>query len=269
VSVFAEEGAPLAATAERAGDLRFGSRPFVCRGLAAQWPAVARWRFEWLRALAPDLPVDVVVGNREGAATQIMQTTWGQHLTSLQAVAAQQAPPHQLKEFDLFARFPALRNDLRTKELFPPRAIVAQQVWIGATGARTGLHCDRLDNVAIVIVGRKRFCLAAPGTVERMRAVAPKYDRWARLSRFSFDELSSALPQDAPRPCVVDLEAGDALYLPRGWWHEVVNLDASILLSGFFGSRRRVWSTWAATGLLELAHRARCWRHGRCTCHPG
>jgi hypothetical protein len=269
VNPAARDTVACAALAAHADGKCFGNEPVVCRGLAARWPAVDRWSFERLRALAPELPVEVVVGNREAGSTRLVHTTWGAHLAGLQALATQRAEPHNLKEFDLLVRFPQLRDDLRLDGLFPPRAIGSQQAWIGAAGARTGLHCDRLDNIAITLVGRKRFCLAAPGTVESLGAVAPKYDRWARLSRIGFDALSATLPPDASQLRIVDLAAGDALYVPRGWWHEVVNLEASLLLSGFFGSRGRVWSTWAATGLVELAHRARWWRHGRCTCHPG
>ena len=88
--------------------------------------------------------------------------------------------------------------------------------------------------------------------------------------------LLSVLP-DAPRTIVltpeagalqvVDLAPGDALYVPHGWWHEVVNLEASVLLSGFFGSRGRTWSRWLSTGAQQLAHNAGLWKRGNCTCH--
>jgi hypothetical protein len=256
-----------AALESHAASGRFGDEPIVCPGLASSWPAVRFWSFDRLRALAPELPVQVVAGNREYDATRLVHTTWGEHLAALQAGTSPTAQPHSLKEFDLLRHFAELRNDLHSAAVFPRRAVVSQQAWIGAAGARTGLHHDRLDNIAVTLIGHKRFCLAAPGTVEALSAVSPKYDRWARLSRIDFRALSEAMPLGTSQLRTVDLAPGDALYVPRGWWHEVVNLESSVLLSGFFGSRRRVWAAWAASGVLEVAHRARCWKHGCCTCH--
>ncbi len=246
-----------------------GREPRVWRGLVRHWPAVTRWTFEHLGNLDRHRPVQVVQGNRETAASQMVDTTWGQHLTALQhaGAVATDAVGH-LKEFDLLRNFPALLHDVDLRPHFPSKAVVSSQAWIGPAHARTGLHHDLLDNLAFTIRGRKRFHLAPPGTVESLRLVSKKFDRWAKLSQVGVDELMAT-------PCakvtnavqVIDLAPGDALFVPRGWWHEVVNLEASILLSGFFGSRARTWAVWAQTGAMQLVHEAGLWRRGQCTCH--
>jgi hypothetical protein len=96
-----------------------------------------------------------------------------------------------LKEFDLLKEFPQLRADLRNEQLFPPCSIKSCTTWIGPAHARTGLHCDLLDNLAVVIGGRKRFYLARSGAVERLRKASPKYDAWARLSQVTAEELAA------------------------------------------------------------------------------
>lgn len=199
----------------------------------------------------------------------MVDTTWGQHLTALQhaGAVATDAVGH-LKEFDLLRNFPSLLLDVDLRPHFPSKAVVSSQAWIGPAHARTGLHHDLLDNLAFTIRGRKRFYLAPPGTVESLRLVSKKFDRWAKLSQVGVDELmatSCAKATDAVQ--VIDLAPGDALFVPRGWWHEVVNLEASILLSGFFGSRARTWAVWAQTGAMQLVHEAGLWRRGQCTCH--
>lgn len=245
----------------------FHGQPQVWRGAAADWPAVRHWTFSSLRALAPDLPVQVVQGNRERDDTRLSTTTWGEHLAVLQAPSFD-SPPGNLKEFDLLKEFPALLNDLRLTALFPAGAVFANQAWIGPAHARTGLHFDLLDNVALTLIGRKRFYLMPPGSVEDHQ-VSEKYDRWARLSRIGLQEILQEGGQAAASALrVVDLGPGDALFVPSGWWHEVVNLEPSVLLSGFFGTRRQVWAAWLKTGALHALHQAGLWRRGHCTCHP-
>jgi len=239
--------------------------PLLLRGAAADWPAVRSWTLERLAALAPERAVKLVVGNREQGRTRFEPSTLRTWLTDLARERCAGEATRHLKEFDLLASIPALRADLRASTLFPRRSIVATSAWIGGADARTGLHCDHLDNVAVLIAGRKRFLLAPPDVV-RPEDISDKYDRWAMLAAVTFEDIAER-PCARPRLQVAELAAGDAIYVPAGWWHEVENLDASILMSGFFGSPGRVIGQWSRTGALHAAHVAGLWRRGHCACH--
>jgi hypothetical protein len=244
-------------------DLRTPPRhPVVLRAAAAAWPAMQRWRFGALAALAPDLPVQLVVGNREHHATCLQRSTLSAYLRRLEDAPACMPGEPYLKEFDLLKALPVLRDDLRPQERWPRRGIVATSAWIGPAHARTGLHHDLLDNLAVMVTGHKRFHLAPPGSVQALGEVSDKYDRWAVLARIGIDELHRRTGACQ----AVDLAPGDALLVPRGWWHEVVNLTPSILLGGFFGSTPRVLGLWAWTGLRHALHLGG-WRRTRCCCH--
>nr|WP_297350603.1 cupin-like domain-containing protein [uncultured Caldimonas sp.] len=239
--------------------------PRVLRGVAAGWPAIARWTFPYLASLAPDMPVRLVLGNRERSATHFVDATLGQYLGMLEAQPGDAQSSLYLKEFDLLGHFPALKDDLRTAPLFPSGAWVWNDVWIGPRGSRTGLHRDRLDNIAVLLRGRKRFRLAPPGSVEALGARSTKYDRVSVMATADLDELATRTPR--PALYEVELAPGDALYTPAGWWHEVENLEPSVFLSGFFGGRLEVSAKWLATLPLHLLHRAGLWRRGNCVCH--
>jgi hypothetical protein len=257
-------GLPAAASVQAA--LAQPGRPCVLRGLAAHWPAVREWRFDTLAGAAPRLPVQLVAGNRERGATRFVAGTLDAYLRTLAQPPAADHVPLYLKEFDLLGALPQLRQDLRPHELWPRQGIVSSSVWVGPARARTGLHHDWLDNLAVLVTGSKRFYLAPPGSVEAAGAVSAKHDRWALLATEGVDELAARLRGRHTLHCV-DLAPGDVLYVPRGWWHEVVNLQASTLLSGFFGSSARVLGLWAWTGARQLLHQAAGrWRRP-CTCH--
>lgn len=239
----------------------------VFRGLAAKWPAVRAWRFDELARRVPDREVRLVVGNREAAETRFERSTLRGYLESLHEGPGQADGARYLKEFDLLDAVPALRADLRHGELLPPSTVRSLRTWIGPAGARTGLHYDYLDNLAVQVIGSKRWWLARPGAVERLGAVSDKYDAWAVLSRLDARTLAE---RDGPSGdfFTVDLHPGDVLHVPAGWWHEVTNLSASLLFGGFHGTLGRVLPRWAWVGARDLLHRGG-WLGGRnCTCHP-
>lgn len=246
--------------------------PVLLKGFAAEWPAVRRWTPAALAALDPDLPVQLVVGSREAAATRFRSSTLGEYLTGLQAEgrrpAHEQDPdPPYLKEFDLLRTFPQLAGDLPAGVLFPRRTVTSRTVWIGPAGARTGLHRDLPANLAVMIHGRKRFLVARPGTVERAGLLSAKFDLWARLAEVDLATLAERAPSPGDY-LVADLEPGDVLHVPAGWWHEVVNLTPSILLSGFYGPWWRMTGMWLHAQGRRAAHRAGLLGRQECTCHP-
>ena len=92
------------------------------------------------------------------------------------------------------------------------------------------------------MIGRKRFTILAPSEgrrvyehsfrskLPRVSAVDPERPDLARFPRFR-----------GARVATFDLEPGDLLYLPGGWWHHVRSLDASYSIN---------W--WWASGLTRL-----------------
>lgn len=242
------------------------SRPTVFRGHAADWPAVREWTFERLAGCVPDEPVTLVEGNREEGATQFARTSLRRYIAGLDGAGASVRAAY-LKEFDLLQAVPALKADLRHRELLPRGNLASLRSWIGPARSSTGLHHDYLDNIAVQVLGRKRWRLARRGVVERRGAVSPKYDPWAVLAAGSVMQLAG---QGASAEDLFEVETGpgDVLHVPAGWWHEVHNLSPSLLFGGFHGPAPVVLARWAWVGVRNLRHRWGTLGRGDCTCHP-
>ncbi|MBF6416322.1 cupin-like domain-containing protein [Nocardia cyriacigeorgica] len=242
--------------------------PAYFPGLAAGWPAVQRWDFHFLGELRPEMSIDLVRGDRESTATHFTRSTLGAYMESL-ARDDPGAEPLYLKEFNLVHRFPELQADISPrKRLFPRRAFAPPPgVWVGPAGARTGAHYDLLGNIAVAIRGNKRFRIAPPGFVEQADALSAKYDPWARLSALQLKEVAATTTNSAENLLEVELRAGDALYVPDHWWHEVYNRTASILLSGFFGTYKHVTVCAIQVAARHIVHLAHLDRVTACTCH--
>lgn len=247
------------------------AQPLVFRGLAALWPAVTDWSFAALAALAPDLPVSLVTGNRELEQTAFTQSTLGTYLGALGGDSSGLGPCLYLKEFNLLQQFPHLQADVRPNDIFPPDTLRSCNTWIGPANARTGLHYDLLDNLAVQLLGYKRFYLVRPGVVERLGAVSHKYDQWARLATASVEALRQQHLNSGDFSgdfWVVDLHPGDVLFVPARWWHEVVNISHSMLLSGFFANKHRMHRMWLYAQFRQGLHHMGLLGRKHCTCHP-
>jgi hypothetical protein len=102
---------------------------------------------------------------------------------------------------------------------------IAPRIWLGHA-SNVSAHYDTFDNVACVVAGVRRFTLFAPETIGRLY-VGP-LDHTMAGQPVSL--AASAPPDDARFPLfrevreqalVAELRPGDAIYIPKLWWHQV------------------------------------------------
>ncbi len=103
---------------------------------------------------------------------------------------------------------------------------VGPRLWLGGR-VKTQIHHDPDHNLACVVAGRRRFILFPPEQVGALYIGPP--DRAPPLSLVDPEAPDlSRFPRfaDAMRVArVAHLEPGDALLMPRYWWHHVTSLD--------------------------------------------
>jgi len=86
------------------------------------------------------------------------------------------------------------------------RCLVQVNVYVSAGATRGfGVHWDDHEVFALQIAGRKRWRVLGPTLRQPLLGIAPPPQPVADMAE-AFDQV---------------LQAGDILYLPRGWWHSV------------------------------------------------
>ena len=112
------------------------------------------------------------------------------------------------------------------------------RLWIG-NAAKVATHNDPVDNVAVVAAGRRRFTLFPPeaagdlymgpahptpaGTpVSMVHVTAPDLDRYPRFAE------AMKVAQ------VAELSPGDAIFIPRDWFHHVEALERFNVLVNYW-----------------------------------
>ncbi|RMO79039.1 cupin-like domain-containing protein [Pseudomonas syringae group genomosp. 3] len=138
----------------------------------------------------------------------------------------------------------ALPNHIYDYIEFPPyfetSAYISPRIWLGPKGTLTPLHRDDSDNFFAQVWGEKSFLLAAPHSREALRAWSTSPHGGLDGSDFNPDDPDyESFP--AAREVTflrIVLEAGDMLFLPEGWFHQVESLSISLSINFWTNSNR-------------------------------
>ena len=233
--------------------LRTADRPFIVRGLVADWPLVQAGRRSadearrYILAHHRDRPFTVSVGDPQSDGRLFYDQAMAMNFRTLRAKLPEiftridefedqaGAPPIYLGSVDLQEFFAGLHeaNHVDLGERQPLASI-----WIG-TRTRIAAHNDMPDNLACVAVGRRRFTLF-PREQFRNLYLGPVDNTPAgrAISMVDFhDPDFAAHPRFAEALAhaqVAELDAGDALYIPAMWWHHVEGLAAFNVLVNYW-----------------------------------
>jgi hypothetical protein len=92
-------------------------------------------------------------------------------------------------------------------------------LWLGPAGTKTTLHYDAKDVLFCQLHGRKRWRLVPPlDPALGARVTGPQ-------TTLDPDSVEGALVKE------LIVGPGEALFVPAGWWHHVIALDASVSVS--------------------------------------
>jgi hypothetical protein len=111
------------------------------------------------------------------------------------------------------------------------------RLWIGNMSI-IACHYDVYDNLACVAAGRRRFTLYPPdaiadlyvGPIDHTLAGQPVSLAAGAEDDGRYPHFASA----RARSLVIDLAPGDALYVPKLWWHQVEALDPVNILVNYW-----------------------------------
>lgn len=221
-------------------EIAISCEPVVVRGLVADWPSVAAARTyagldEYLCGMAAPRRAEAFegeakIGGRYDYAEDLSGFNFRRFDTDL---------PGALKRILANAQNPGSSTvyvgSLETASYLPDFApdnplaatpkSVGPRIWVGNKSV-VSCHNDHYDNIACVVAGRRRFTLYPPEAIANLYVGPIDFTMAGRPV-----SLASHAAEDDPRypriaaaralASVAELGPGDALYLPKLWWHEV------------------------------------------------
>jgi ribosomal protein L16 Arg81 hydroxylase len=230
------------------------SRPVVLTDTIRRWPQVATWSPAWFRAHFGAAEVAVTV-DRTSDPDYDRNTPAHTRTMTLGAFVDRMDELGHSNDIYMVARnealgTPALASLLAGLSDLPPflrahHLAGCVSLWLGPAGTKTPLHHDTSNILFCQIHGRKRVHLCAPwerALLADVRAVYSACDAEAAPG------TPGAIPASV-QVYEVELEAGEALFLPVGWWHQVRALTPSVSLS-FTNFARPNRFDWYAPGAV-------------------
>ena len=130
-------------------------------------------------------------------------------------------------------------QEFRQEIGYPPfygdaeNCFLTPSVWMGMPGTYTQGHFDSKDNFVYQMIGRKRWTLFSPQDHHFLYLVNTKGSlEWSSAlgALGTPDKTKFPLFENA-NPIQVTLNAGEVLYLPRGWVHAVENLEPAFMFN--------------------------------------
>ncbi|KAI0829166.1 Clavaminate synthase-like protein [Hypoxylon sp. FL0890] len=109
--------------------------------------------------------------------------------------------------------------------------IYSSSIWLGLQPTYTPLHRDPNPNLFCQLVGSKRIRLMTPNQGDGVYARVRRELGFHGNSRFRGAEMMGGRERDLLHQAVWDntsvdevlLDSGDALFIPKGWWHSVAS----------------------------------------------
>jgi len=225
--------------------------PVILRGAAQHWPLVScggvRETAEQILAFDSGRDADLFVGRAENSGSyrhtddNLREFNFKHRTTSFrqalhQILRTADQPGHDTMYMGSLTSETYLPGIERLTPLaFIPPA-VRPRFWIGHESS-VPCHYDTMDNVACVVAGRRRFTLYPPdaigdlyvGPIDRTMAGQPIS---LAASAGGQDGRYPRFERARARGLVAELEPGDAIYLPKLWWHQVeATADVNILVN--------------------------------------
>lgn len=138
-------------------------------------------------------------------------------------------------EFHFFIR--SLFHPTTSPQFIAEDAIIQRNLWVGAI-VTSRIHFDALDNVHACISGTKLFHLYPPSALTN---IYPNPWKEGALNNFSSIE-SIFLVNRAQHAKFfqnvkcwrAEVKAGEAIFIPAGWWHEVFTFQEAVSANIWF-----------------------------------
>ncbi|MBL7471963.1 cupin-like domain-containing protein [Robertkochia sediminum] len=229
--------------------------PVVVKGFAKHWPAYEKWDLDYIKSIAGERVVplydDRPVSHEDGFNEAHAEMKMAAYIDLLKSKPTN----YRIFLYNLMKEVPGLQKDIRWPDLGLKLVKQLPMLFFGGAGSKVFMHFDiDLSNILhFHFHGEKRCVLFPPDQTDYLYKIphslisredidfdAPDYEKWPALKE--------------ARGYVADLEHGDMLYMPEGYWHymKYVTPGFSMSLRSFPGKPANLMK--AAYNVFVMRH---------------
>ncbi|MDV6167538.1 cupin-like domain-containing protein [Flavobacterium sp. DG1-102-2] len=195
-------------------------KPVVIEQLTKDWPAYAKWKLNYIKEIAGDKTVplydDRPVSHKDGFNEAHAKMKMADYVDLLQSKPTN----YRIFLYNLMKEVPSLKNDFRWPDIGLKLVKQLPMLFFGGENSKVFIHYD-IDYSNILhfhFHGKKRCILFDPNQTPYLYKVPhalisredidfdnPDFDKWPALKQ--------------AKGLVANLEHGEMLYMPEGYWH--------------------------------------------------
>ncbi|PJE41307.1 MAG: cupin [Flavobacterium sp.] len=195
-------------------------KPVVVEQLTADWPAYEKWNLAYIKEVAGDKTVplydDRPVSHKDGFNEAHAYMKMSDYIDLLHAKPTN----YRIFLYNLMKEVPVLKNDFKWPDIGLKLVKQLPMLFFGGENSKVFMHYD-IDYSNILhfhFHGKKRCVLFAPDQTPYLYKVphalisredidfdAPDFNQWPALEK--------------AQGLVTDLQHGEMLYMPEGYWH--------------------------------------------------
>jgi hypothetical protein len=207
-------------------------KPVVVEQLTTDWPAFTKWNLNYIKEIAGDKTVplydDRPVSHKDGFNESHAQMKMSDYIDLL----LREPTNYRIFLYNLIKEVPFLKNDFKWPDIGLRLVKQLPMLFFGGENSRVFMHYD-IDYSNILhfhFHGKKRCVLFAPNQTPYLYKVPH-----ALISREDIDfdqpDFSKWPALKKAKGLVCELNHGEMLYMPEGYWHYMKYLTPGFSMS--------------------------------------
>lgn len=207
-------------------------RPVVISSITQDWPAFEKWNFDYIKEIAGDKMVPLYDDRPVSHKDKFNEAHANMKMSEYVDLLQSQPTNYRIFLYNLVKEVPSLMDDFRWPDLGIKLIKQMPMLFFGGENSKVFIHYD-IDYSNILhfhFQGKKRCILFAPDQTPYLYKVPH--------SLISREDIDFDNPDFEKFPAlkyaqglVADLEHGDMLYMPEGYWHYMKYLTPGFSMS--------------------------------------
>lgn len=214
-------------------NLYFDKKPVIVKGGIKDTRFYKNWSMDYLKQKAGSkrVTLNYTPSKLYNNAVSEIKTTEGAFSEMVDRLLnnKEENGNYYLAQSSIGHNFPELMPDLETPEhIKESDLLLATNMWLGGVGCDSGLHYDFSHNFFLQVSGKKELVLFSPEDSEYLYPSDKEgFQHMSEIALHSVDKDRFPL-YDKAQPIRLTVEAGDMVYIPSYWWHNLLTVELSL-----------------------------------------
>lgn len=236
--------------------------PVVMQSITKDWPAKQKWSLEYFEALGGDNEVSLYDSQPSTDYKLQHAAEASMPLRDYFKILREGEQDLRMFFFDILREIPSLKNDFSFPEIGLNFFKKLPVMFIAGNRAKVQMHFD-IDYADIFLChfgGKKKVILFSPEQTPLMYHVPYSFSAYYDVD-FENPNYEKYPALKHLEGCEVELEHGDVLYIPPGWWHYIIYEEIGYSMAirsfprdikNFFGMLRNLLWIRSVDGLMRM-----------------